>query len=127
MRRADLAPSAAAPVPLQQDELYAGLILARDGAPDYHLLQPDEPELGYLSWRAATAWAASLGHSSPGRREQTLLYATLKEAFRPNEYWSSEPGDIKGEAWCKDFDTGVAYQTARRFDGYARCVRRVLA
>ena len=128
MRRADLAPSAAAPVPLQQGELYAGLIFGRDGAPDYHLvLLPDKSELEFQSWQAASNWAASLGHSLPSPREQTLLYATLKDAFRPNEYWSSEPGDIKGEAWCKDFDTGVAYQTARRFDGYARCVRRVLA
>ena len=128
VRRAALAPSAAAPVPLQQGERYAGLILGRDGAPDHHLLlPPDEPELEYLSWHAATAWAASLGHSLPGRREQTLLYAILKEAFRPNWHWSSEPGDIEDEAWCKDFDTGVAYQTLREFDGYARCVRRVFA
>ena len=128
VRRVELAPSAAAPISLRQGERYAGLILGKDGAPDYHLLlQPDEPELGYLPWRTASAWAASLGHSLPDRREQILLYATLKEEFRPNWYWSCEPGDIKSEAWCKDFDTGVSYQTAREFDGYARCVRRVFA
>ncbi|MGK5074009.1 hypothetical protein [Janthinobacterium sp. ZB1P44] len=127
VRRVALAPAAAAPVPLRQGERYAGLILGKDGAPDYHLvLQPDECELEYHSWQAASDWAASLGHSLPSRREQTLLYATLKEAFRPNWHWSSEPGDIEDEAWCKDFDTGVAYQTLREFDGYALCVRRVL-
>ncbi|KHA77541.1 hypothetical protein NC77_17780 [Janthinobacterium lividum] len=120
-------PSAAAPVPLRQGERYAGLILGTDGAPDYHLLlQPEKCELEYQPWQAASDWAASLGHSLPDRREQTLLYATLKDAFRPNWHWSSEPGDIEDEAWCKDFDTGVAYQNAREFDGYARCVRRVL-
>ncbi|PJC98751.1 hypothetical protein GQ37_010410 [Janthinobacterium sp. BJB1] len=127
VRRAELPPSAAAPVPLQQGERYAGLILGGDGAPDYHLvLLPDECELEYQSWQAASNWAASLGHSLPDRREQTLLYATLKDAFRPNWHWSSEPGDSEDEAWCKDFDTGVAYQNARALDGYARCVRRVL-
>jgi hypothetical protein len=128
VRRAELPPSAAAPVPLRQGERYAGLILGTDGAPDYHLLlQPGEFELEFQTWPAASAWAASLGHSLPDRREQTLLYATLKEEFRPNWHWSSEPGDIENETWCKDFDTGVAYQNAREFDGYARCVRRVLA
>lgn len=127
VRRVELAPSAAAPVPLQQGERYAGLILGKDGAPDYHLLlQPDESEPGYQTWQAASSWAASLGHSLPNPREQTLLYATLKDAFRPNWHWSSEPGDIEDEAWCKDFDTGVAYQTLREFEGYTCCVRRVL-
>lgn len=127
VRRVALPPSAAAPVPLRQGERYAGLILGTDGAPDYHLLlQPEKCELEYQPWQAASDWAASLGHSLPDRREQTLLYATLKDAFRPNWHWSSEPGDIEDEAWCKDFDTGVAYQNAREFDGYARCVRRVL-
>jgi hypothetical protein len=127
VRRVTLAPSADAPIALQPGERYAGLILGWDGAPDYHLvLVPDEYEQENHSWQAASAWAASLGHSLPDRREQTLLYATLKEAFRPNWYWSNEPGDIEGEAWCKDFDTGVAYQNAREFDGHARCVRRVL-
>jgi hypothetical protein len=112
---------------LRQGERYAGLILGADGAPDYHLaLLPDEPELEYQCWQAASNWAAGLGHGLPDRREQTLLYATLKDAFRPNWHWSSEPGDSEDEAWCKDFDTGVAYQNAREFDGYARCVRRVL-
>ncbi|WP_219118027.1 DUF1566 domain-containing protein [Janthinobacterium sp. UMAB-56] len=128
VRRVELPLSAAAPVPLRHGERYAGLILGTDGAPDYHLLlQPDECELDYQSWQAASSWAASLGHSLPGRREQTLLYATLKDAFRPNWHWSGEPGDIEDEAWCKDFDTGVSYQTAREFDCYARCVRRVPA
>jgi len=127
VRRVTLAPSAAAPVALQPGERYAGLILGWDGAPDYHLvLLPDEYEQENYSWQVASNWAASLGHSLPDRREQTLLYATLKEAFRPNWYWSNELGDIEGEVWCKDFDTGVAYQNAREFDGYARCVRRVL-
>ncbi|OEZ84734.1 hypothetical protein JAB8_41130 [Janthinobacterium sp. HH106] len=128
VRRVTLAPSADAPIALQPGERYAGLILGWDGAPDYHLvLLPDEYEQENHSWQAASNWAASLGHSLPDRREQTLLYATLKEVFRPNWHWSSEPGDIEDEAWCKDFDTGVAYQNARAFDGYARCVRRVLA
>jgi hypothetical protein len=127
VRRVALPPSAAAPVPLRQGERYAGLILGRDGAPDYHLvLQPDKCELESHTWQAASNWAASLGHSLPDRREQTLLYATLKEEFRPNWHWSSETGDIEDEVWCKDFDTGVSYQNAREFDGYARCVRRVL-
>lgn len=128
VRRVDLAPAAAAPISLRQGERYASLILGMDGAHDYHLvLLPDESELGDQSWQAASNWAASLGHSLPDRREQTLLYVPLKEEFRPNWYWSCEPGDIADEAWCKDFDTGVSYQNAREYDGYARRVRRVFA
>ncbi|WP_050408596.1 DUF1566 domain-containing protein [Massilia sp. NR 4-1] len=125
VRRVEDAPSAACPIPLRQGERYAGLVLGCNGAADYHLLL-QAGELVHQSWETALAWAGSQGHSLPGRREQILLYATLKDEFRPNWYWSDEAGDLANEAWCKDFDTGVAYPTDRGFDGYARCVRRVI-
>lgn len=124
VRRVEIAPSAAPPLPLRHGEQYAGLVLGCNGDADYHLLL-QAGELVHRSWEIALEWAGSQGHSLPTRREQILLYATLKDGFRPNWYWSNEAGDLANEAWCKDFDTGVAYPTERRFDGYARCVRRV--
>ena len=66
---------------LKAGELYAGIILGKDGQPDHHLiLLPGEPAKR-LSWDRAVKWATKNGGELPTRREQSLLFANLKEEF----------------------------------------------
>ncbi|MGO4308240.1 hypothetical protein, partial [Cupriavidus sp. RAF12] len=72
---------------LRAGELYAGLILGKDGEPGYHLiLLPGEME--DKKWEQAKEWASSVGGELPTRREQSLLYANLGEEFKHEWYWS---------------------------------------
>ena len=53
-------------------EHYAGVILGKDGTPNYHLilLPGDENE---ITWEKAEEWATSINGELPTRREQALL------------------------------------------------------
>lgn len=67
---------------MKTGEQYAGILLGKDGTPDQHIfLLPGEAES--IKWQAAKDWAASAGGDLPTRREQSLLFANLKEAFQP--------------------------------------------
>ena len=108
---------------LQEGEIYAGLILGKDGAADYHLfLQPGEAT--GVKWQAAMDWAKKLGHSLPTRAEQALLFANLKHEFEPRYYWSSEPAG-PSDAWGQDFNDGRQDLNGRSYEGRARAVRRL--
>jgi hypothetical protein len=110
---------------LADGELYAGLILGKNGAADYHLiLLPGEAE--QVSWSAATAWAAQTGGGLPTRRELSLLYANLKELFEREWYWSCEPQEPRSHlVWGQNFTSGIQTMYGRPFRGRARAVRRL--
>ena len=112
---------------LRDGEDYAGIILGKDGAPDYHLIQlPGEAE--NVTFQQAQAFAKKAGGELPTRREQSLLFANLKEKFqsRPRWYWSGEKhASASGYAWIQYFDNGsqnCSYASSR---GRARAVRRL--
>ena len=74
---------------LKPEEHYAGIILGKDGEPDHHLiLLAGEAES--VNWAQAKDFAAKAGGELPTRREQSLLFANLKEQFQPRWYWSGE-------------------------------------
>jgi|SRR5450830_1223853 len=107
-------------------ELYAGILLGKDGAPDQHIfLLPGEAES--IKWQAAKEWAESVGGDLPTRREQSLLFANLKEAFQPRWYWSGEQHAATSDyAWSQLFSNGSQgndYGTS--YEGRARAVRRL--
>ena len=110
---------------LKTGELYAGLILGKDGSKDYHLiLLPDQAN--DVNWAAAMAWAKTVGGELPTRREQSLLFANLKDRFEPRLYWSCEKyASGSAYAWGQNFDYG--YQRyGRKYDEFrARAVRRI--
>lgn len=110
---------------LDEGELYAGIILAKNGETDYHLvLLPGEAI--DINWQDANAWSAEQGGELPTRREQSLLFANLQEQFQPRWYWSCEEHKEYAHcAWLQDF--GVGGQTYSNKDGEycARAVRRV--
>ena len=121
-------PSVALPnrPPLAAGELYAGLIIGKDGAPDHHLiLLPGAVE--DKTWEQAKEWAASIGGELPTRREQSLLFANLKEQFEGTWYWSSEQSASNSyAAWYQTFDGGIQHYGHKGNELRARAVRRLI-
>ena len=112
---------------LNAGEHYAGLILGKGGAPDYHvvLLPGDAQD---VSWSSAREWAALAGGELPTRRELSLLFANLKEQFNRVWYWSCEQSEARSQlVWGQNFTSGIQTMYGRPFHGRARAVRRVPA
>ena len=114
-----------ATIVLHAGERYAGLILDEEGNPAYHLmLLPGEKD--GIEWAAAKEWAAEQGGELPTRREQSLLFANLKDQFIPDYYWSSEQYKaIADHAWYQSFRHGTQDGNGFSAELCARAVRRV--
>jgi hypothetical protein len=111
---------------LKKGELYAGIILGKDGDPDYHLILL-APKAVYANWEAAKRFASTAGGELPTRREQSLLYANLKEEFQGSHYWSSEQHtSYSDSAWCHDFYGGGENNYSKHIMLRARAIRRVV-
>ena len=110
---------------LKSGEEYAGLILGKDGPKDYHLiLLPDQAN--DVNWAAAMAWAKTVGGELPTRREQSLLFANLKDRFEPRLYWSCEKyASAYGYAWFQYFGNGSQNGIHENNKFRARAVRRI--
>src|SRR4051812_18107135 len=110
---------------LKEGESYAGLILGKEGAPDYHLiLLPGDA--ADVSWPTAREWATSLGGDLPTRRDLALLFANMREQFERAWYWSSEHHETRAQlVWGQNFASGIQTVYGRPFRGRARAVRRV--
>jgi hypothetical protein len=110
---------------LNEGELYAGLILGQQGAPDHHLVMLPG-RAADVSWPAAQEWAAARGGSLPTRRELSLLFANLRDEFDRAWYWSSEQHETRAQlVWGQNFASGIQTVYGRPFRGNARAVRRV--
>ena len=111
---------------LKEGEEYAGIILGKEGQPDYHLiLLPGQKE--DVTWQVAMGWAASIGGQLPDRRDQSLLYANLKEKFDVRWYWSCEQHATESAwAWIQYFYYGTQYASLKDIDYRARAVRRLV-
>jgi hypothetical protein len=113
-------------ITLQPGEHYAGLIIGQDGQPSYHLvLLPGELESA--NWNDAVQWAGEQEGKLPDRREQSLLYANLKDQFKPEWYWSSQDHEsVSGYAWCQYFYHGGQSYDHKCSELRARAVRRLI-
>ena len=111
---------------LREGELYAGLLLGKDGAPDIHLvLLPGAA--ADVTWDQAKAFAVTAGGELPTRREQALLFANLKEEFERRWYWSCEQhASSPSYAWYQDFYGGLQDDYHKSYEGRARAVRRLI-
>ena len=116
----------AADIELAEGEIYAGIILGNNGAPDHHvILLPGDAE--GLTWAKAKEFAKKAGGELPTRREQSLLFANLKDEFKGTWYWSGEAyASEPSYAWFQHFYDG--YQTNRHVGSQcrARAVRRLI-
>lgn len=91
---------------LKEGEHYAGLILGKNGEPDYHLVVVAITETE-ADWKAHTAWAKKARGEMPTRRELNLLRANLRELFASTWYWSSEVYEGNSAyAWFQNFTNG---------------------
>ncbi|HCN89485.1 MAG TPA: hypothetical protein DIT28_09955 [Oxalobacteraceae bacterium] len=113
-------------IQLRDGEHYAGIILGKDGAPNHHLiLLPGE--VAKAKWAAAKEFAAKVGGELPTRREQSLLFANLKEQFQEAYYWSGEQhASYAGCAWCQYFNYGYQGYDVISLELRARAVRRLV-
>jgi len=115
-----------AEIELQPGEHYAGVILGDDGAPSHHLiLLPGDVD--DVTWDQAKAFAAEVGGELPTRREQSLLFANLKDQFEQRYYWSGEQHASNAEyAWDQSFGNGYQdYDGGKSAELRARAVRRL--
>jgi len=111
---------------LREGEIYAGLLLGKDGEPDTHIfLLAGKAEK--VNWDQAREWAAKIGGDLPTRREQSLLFANLKEQFEPAYYWSNEQHASNSDyAWFQYFVIGNQNNLTKSYSGRARAVRRLI-
>lgn len=111
--------------PINEGELYAGLILGKDGEADYHLILLPGEAID-INWQDAKAWAEEQGGELPTRREQSLLFANAGEHFRPRWHWSCEEHKEHAHyAWYQFFNDGFQDGGRKDYEGCARAVRRV--
>jgi len=110
---------------LAAGEEYAGIIIGKNGDQDYHLiLLPGEIERA--TWNKAMDWAKSGIGQLPTRREQSLLFANLREHFKAAWYWSSEQlASAAGFAWLQYFGHGYQDYDHKSYECRARAVRRL--
>ena len=110
---------------LNEGEHYAGIILGKDGEADYHLILLPGEAID-INWENAKEWAAKQGGFLPTRREQSLLFANLKEHFKPRWHWSCEAHQEHTHcAWGQNFDCGIQGFSYKSYERFARAVRRV--
>ena len=110
---------------LKPGELYAGIILGKDGAPDHHLILINA-QANDVTWAEAKEFAAQSGGELPTRREQSLLFANLKEQFDERAYWSCEQhASYSACAWYQFFGDGDQTNRYTYVKLRARAVRRV--
>ena len=110
---------------LKDGEVYAGIILGKKGEPDHHLiLLPGQATK--VSWTEAKKFATDVGGQLPTRREQSLLFANLKEEFEEYYYWSGEQhASTSGYAWLQYFGGGYQLYLNEYGSYRARAVRRL--
>jgi hypothetical protein len=111
----------------KEGEIYAGLILGKNGAPDHHVfLLAARPERK-ADWNACMAWAQSVGGDLPTRNEQSLLFANAGEHFERSWYWSNTPYAGNSDyAWVQNFGYGYQDFNRKSYEGLAVAVRRLI-
>jgi len=110
---------------LNEGEKYIGVIISADGSKRHALiLLPGEKT--DVKWNDAMDWAKSIGGELPDRVESALLFATMKDEFKREWYWTREqPADDADLAWGQYFDYGGQYGNGKSYEGSARAIRRI--
>jgi hypothetical protein len=111
---------------LNEGEKWVGVVISADGTKREHIiLLPGDNE--DASWKAQMDWAASIGGELPDRTESALLFATMKDEFKPEWYWTREQHAASaGCAWCQYFYDGSQHYDNKSAALRARAVRRLI-
>ena len=110
---------------LNTGEQFVGTVISPNGAKREHIiLLPGELE--DCNWQNAMTWAASIGGELPDRVEYALLFATMKDQFKPEWHWTREQyASNVSYAWLQYFDNGFQIINHKSFKNRARAVRRL--
>lgn len=113
-------------IPLAIGEKYVGTITSADGSRNHHIILLPGSVSG-KTWNAAKEWAASIGGELPDRVESPLLFATMKDEFEQECYWTREAyASGSGFAWCQGFGYGFQGSYGIVTKLRARAVRRLI-
>ena len=110
---------------MNSGERYVGAIISADGTKREHIiLLPGDNDVA--GWGKQMEWAASIGGELPDRVESALLFATMKDEFKPEWYWLREQhAAYSSYAWMQYFDYGNQDDVHKGYQYRARAVRRV--
>jgi len=110
---------------------FQGVITTKDGTHCAVVLLDAKPD-SRLDWKAANAWAESVGGTLPTRPVAALLYANAKPQFQPAWHWTSESleadtGDEQDAsyAWYCYFGSGTQDYDHKSAKGAAVAVRLI--
>ena len=113
-------------VPLAIGEKYIGTIISADGTRNHHIILLPGAASG-KTWNDAKEWAESIGGELPDRSEGALLFATMKDEFEEEWYWTREAhASVSRCAWCQVFSGGVQIGSGVGSKLRARAVRRLI-
>lgn len=111
---------------LKEGEIYAGLILGKNGERDYHLVLLAAKLNKKVNWQAALDWAKSVGGYVPDRREARLLAINSPDSFdEDTRYWTSTPHESSVCAWVQGFVGDNQYLNRKSYEHSVRAVRRI--
>jgi hypothetical protein len=109
---------------LAEGERYIGGIISADGTITHIILLPGEIN---ANWRKADEWAASIGGNLPTRVEHAMIFATARDAFKNDYYWSCQEDESEsGWAWYQYFYDGYQNGGLKNDELSARAVRRLV-
>ena len=111
-------------IDIQQDCEYVGLIASADGSKSHHIILLPGEFNG--PWKDAMAWAESIGGELFDRCEGALLFATMKDQFKSEWYWTREQHASDSDyAWGQGFHYGYQDSGHKDISYRARAVRRL--
>jgi hypothetical protein len=117
------APLTIAPPPLNDGEIWAGIVTTPEGLHHVILLPGDHDA---ASWKKQLGWAKKAGGDLPDRQELALLHVMLPDEFKKEWYWSCKQHAANSDyAWYQYFDSGYQYYYYVNSELRARAVRRV--
>ncbi len=110
---------------LAAGERYLCGVIDENGAVTHTVLLPGDADPA--PWEAQMAWAKSIGGDLPNRIEQAMLFASFKDQFKQEAYWSNQQhASDSGYAWCQSFDGGLQIISLKDNGLRARAVRRLV-
>ena len=117
-------PSQIAKPPLNEGEIYIGLIGDAKGEAYHLVLLPGDND--DATHQAQLDWAKSIGGDLPNRIEQSMLWANHRDQFKKDWYWSNETHhDESAWAWYQYFYGGNQNYYTQSNELRARAVRRL--